>query len=219
MRLVQERLEAANALKKQMWAEAQLDKRRLKEEFVMRTQYSSSIGNKMEPNLTVSATDPMVSVDDRSIGMPVNAFVQQEQLSDRQSDMNYLNNMPFEGNMQMQDLSSGPDNLPYQQAGHIAEKSRSQLKSVIGHRAEEMYVYRSLPLGQDRRHNRYWQFTTSASRNDPGCGRIFVELHDGRWRVIDSEEVEISSSWASQASMFMSYNTGLLCAHVYMVLF
>uniref|UniRef100_A0A6N2MME7 Homeobox domain-containing protein n=1 Tax=Salix viminalis TaxID=40686 RepID=A0A6N2MME7_SALVM len=185
---LEERLEAANALKKQMWAEAQLDKRRMKEEFVMRTQYSSSIGNKMEPNLTVSATDPMVSANDRSIGMPVNAFVQQEQLSDRQSDMNYLNNMPFEGNMQMQDLSSGPDNLPYQQAGHIAEKSRLQLKSVIGHRAEEMYVYRSLPLGQDRRRNRYWQFTTSTSHNDPGCGRIFVELHDGRWRLIDSEE-------------------------------
>ncbi|XP_011047699.1 PREDICTED: uncharacterized protein LOC105141971 isoform X2 [Populus euphratica] len=189
---LEERLEAANALKKQMWAEAQLDKRRMKEEFVMRTQYSSFTGNKMEPNQTISATEgrqtPMVSVDDRSNGMPANASVQQELLSDQQSDMNYLNNMPFEGNMQMQDLSAGPDNLPYQQAVHIAEKSRSQLKSVIGHRAEEMYVYRSLPLGQDRRHNRYWRFTTSASRNDPGCGRIFVELHDGRWRLIDYEE-------------------------------
>ncbi|KAJ6908688.1 homeobox-DDT domain protein RLT2-like isoform X1 [Populus alba x Populus x berolinensis] len=189
---LEERLEGANALKKQMWAEAQLDKRRMKEEFVTRTQYSSFTGNKMEPNQTISATEgrqsPMVNVDDRSNGMPVNVSVQQEQLSDQQSDMNYLNNMPFEGNMQMQDLSAGPDNLTYQQAGHIAEKSRSQLKSVIGHRAEEMYVYRSLPLGQDRRRNRYWQFTTSASRNDPGCGRIFVELHDGRWRLIDYEE-------------------------------
>jgi hypothetical protein len=133
--------------------------------------------------------------------------------------MNDLTNMSSEGNMQMQDLSADTDNLPYQQTGHANEKSRSQLKSVIGHRAEEMYVYRSLPLGQDRRRNRYWQFTTSASRNDPGCGRIFVELHDGRWRVIDSEEVEISSSWASQVSMYESYNTGLFCAHVYMVLF
>jgi len=53
-------------------------------------------------------------------------------------------------------------------------------------------VYRSLPLGQDRSRNRYWQFITSASRNDPGCGRIFVELHDGRWRLIDSEEVLFS---------------------------
>nr|XP_034928329.1 homeobox-DDT domain protein RLT2-like isoform X2 [Populus alba] len=189
---LEERLEGANALKKQMWAEAQLDKRRMKEEFVTRTQYSSFTGNKMEPNQTISATEgrqsPMVNVDDRSNGMPVNVSVQQEQLSDQQSDMNYLNNMPFEGNMQMQDLSAGPDNLTYQQAGHIAEKSRSQLKSVIGHRAEEMYVYRSLPLGQDRRRNRYWQFTTSASCNDPGCGRIFVELHDGRWRLIDYEE-------------------------------
>ncbi|KAL9380337.1 hypothetical protein Peur_025994 [Populus x canadensis] len=190
--ILEERLEAANALKKQMWAEAQLDKRRMKEEFVMRTQYSSFTGNKMELNLTISASEgrqsPMVNVDDRSNGMSVNASFQQERSSDQQSDMNYLINMSSEGNMQMQDLSADTDNLPYQQAVHANEKSRSQLKSVIGHRAEEMYVYRSLPLGQDRRRNRYWQFTTSASRNDPGCGRIFVELHDGRWRVIDSEE-------------------------------
>ncbi|KAJ6690889.1 HOMEOBOX-DDT DOMAIN PROTEIN RLT2 [Salix koriyanagi] len=186
MRIVQERLEAANALKKQMWAEAQLDKRRMKEEFVTRTQYSSCTGNKMELNLTISASEgrqsPMVSVDDRSNGMPVNASFQQERSSDQQTDMNYMTNMSSERNMRMQDLSADPDNLPYQQAGHATEKSRSQLKSVIGHRAEEIYVYRSLPLGQDRRRNRYWQFTTSASLNDPGCGRIFVELHDGRWR-------------------------------------
>ncbi|KAJ6741290.1 HOMEOBOX-DDT DOMAIN PROTEIN RLT2 [Salix purpurea] len=136
---LEERLEAANALKKQMWAEAQLDKRRIKEEFVMRTQYSSSIGNKIEPNLTVSATDPMIIC-----------------------------------HISKQDI--------------LLKNHDSQLKSVIGHRAEEMYVYRSLPLGQDRRRNRYWQFTTSTSHNDPGCGRIFVELHDGRWRLIDSEE-------------------------------
>ncbi|KAJ6734162.1 HOMEOBOX-DDT DOMAIN PROTEIN RLT2 [Salix purpurea] len=190
--VLEERLEAANALKKQMWAEAQLDKRRMKEEFVTRTQYSSCTGNKMELNLTISASEgrqsPMVSVDDRSNGMPVNASFQQERSSDQQSDMNYMTNMSSERNMRMQDLSADPDNLPYQQAGHATEKSRAQLKSVIGHRAEEIYVYRSLPLGQDRRRNRYWQFTTSASLNDPGCGRIFVELHDGRWRVIDSEE-------------------------------
>ncbi|CAK7322695.1 unnamed protein product [Dovyalis caffra] len=189
--VLEERLEAANALKKQMWAEAQLDKRRMKEEFVTRTQYSSFMGNKMEPNLAISAAEgrqsPMVSFDDRSNGMSLNSSVQQERLSDQQSDVHYTSTMPSEGSMQIQDLSAGPDNLPYQQVGHAAEKSRSQLKSVIGHRAEEMYVYRSLPLGQDRRRNRYWQFTTS-SRNDPGCGRIFVELHDGRWRLIDSEE-------------------------------
>jgi hypothetical protein len=209
MRIVQERLEAANALKKQMWAEAQLDKRRMKEEFVMRTQYSSFTGNKMELNLTISASEgrqsPMVNVDDRSNGMSVNASFQQERSSDQQSDMNYRTNMSSEGNMQMQDLSADTDNLPYQQTGHANEKSRSQLKSVIGHRAEEMYVYRSLPLGQDRRRNRYWQFTTSASRNDPGCGRIFVELHDGRWRLIDYEEVfYFLNPYASQVSMYKS---------------
>ncbi|KAL2483356.1 Homeodomain-like transcriptional regulator [Forsythia ovata] len=51
-----------------------------------------------------------------------------------------------------------------------------------------MYVYRSLPLGQDRRRNRYWQFKASPSQNDPGSGRIFVELRDCQWRLIDSEK-------------------------------
>lgn len=65
------------------------------------------------------------------------------------------------------------------------------MKSYIGHRAEDMYVYRSLPLGLDRRRNRYWQFVASASRHDPGSGRIFFESTDGYWRLIDSEEVHL----------------------------
>jgi hypothetical protein len=76
-----------------------------------------------------------------------------------------------------------------QQHGYASKRSRSQLKAYVTHLAEELYIYRSLPLGQDRRRNRYWQFVASASRNDPCSGRIFVELHDGNWRVIDSEEV------------------------------
>ncbi|WCJ30914.1 Homeobox-DDT domain protein RLT2 [Euphorbia peplus] len=153
--VLEERLEAANALKKQIWAEAQLDKRRTKEDYVMKTHYSSFLGNKAEPNLTMTVAE-----------VRQNPFVT--------------------GNLQMQD--NGLDNLLYQQIGNSADRSRSQLKSFIGHKAEEMYVYRSLPLGQDRRRNRYWQFITSASCNDPGCGRIFVELHDGRWRLIDSAQ-------------------------------
>jgi acetyl esterase/lipase len=76
-----------------------------------------------------------------------------------------------------------------QQHGYASKRSRSQLKAYVTHLAEELYIYRSLPLGQDRRRNRYWQFVASASRNDPCSGRIFVELHGGNWRVIDSEEV------------------------------
>ncbi|KAL5793714.1 hypothetical protein ACOSP7_002308 [Xanthoceras sorbifolium] len=190
--VLEERLEAANALKKQMWAEAQLDKRRVKEEYVNKMNYSSYVGNKAEPNLTISLVEgrrsPSVNVDDKNNVTPVDLAVQHERLSDLPNDQNHLNSMAPEGNLQMQDYSAGPDNLSYQQPGYAAEKSRSQLKSYIGHKAEEMYVYRSLPLGQDRRRNRYWRFITSASSNDPGCGRIFVELRDGGWRLIDSEE-------------------------------
>ncbi|XVF02052.1 hypothetical protein REPUB_Repub04eG0143000 [Reevesia pubescens] len=189
--VLEERLEAANALRKQMWAEAQLDKRRMKEEFILRTNFSSYMGNKMETSLVMSAEcrqSPQIIGDKKDNASSVDLVVQQECLNNPQNDQNYLNNMPSEGNLPMQDFFIAPDNLQYQHPGYAVERSHSQLKSYIGHKAEEMYVYRSLPLGQDRRHNRYWRFSTSTSCSDPGCGRIFVELLDGRWRLIDTEE-------------------------------
>ncbi|CAN1844627.1 Homeobox-DDT domain protein RLT2 [Linum perenne] len=175
--VLEERLDAANALKKQMWAEAQLDKRRTKEEYFVK-QYSSFSTAKMDYNLSIPVTDgkqsPLVALG--------------EQPRDLANDVNLHNNLSSEGNTQIQDLPLGTDNVPYQHLGYVTERSRSQLKSFVNHKAEETYVYRSLPLGLDRRRNRYWQFVTCPSRNDPGCGRIFVELHDGRWRLIDSEE-------------------------------
>lgn len=178
-----------------MWAAAQLDKRRLKED-VIKMQYSPFIGNKTEQILIIPSSEdrqsPSLTVDEKNIETTVKLSVPQERMVDPQNDQDYINSFPTVGNLQIQEYSVGPDNHPFQQPGFVADKSRKQLKSYIGHKAEEMYVYRSLPLGQDRRHNRYWQFITSASRNDPGCGRIFVELHDGRWRLIDSEEVVFS---------------------------
>lgn len=186
-------MEAANSLKKQMWADMQLDKRRMKEEFVMRMHYPSVVVNKFDPNLAISSAEgrqsPLITVDDKNNETTETLSVQEERTSDPLNDSHRLTRFPSEGNLQMQGVSAGAENHVFQQPSYAAERSRSQLKSYIGHKAEEMYVYRSLPLGQDRRRNRYWQFATSASQNDPGCGRIFVELHDGRWRLIDSEEV------------------------------
>ncbi|XP_010245587.1 PREDICTED: homeobox-DDT domain protein RLT2-like isoform X2 [Nelumbo nucifera] len=183
--VLEERLEAANALKKQMWAEAQLDKRRMKEEYVTKLQYSSY---KAENNLISPAIEgsqsPLPGVDNKNNEASLNPF-KQEPFLDPQ---NGQSNMPAERNLAGQEITV-QDNFPLQQHSYATEKSRRQLKSSIGHRAEEMYVYRSLPLGQDRRRNRYWQFVASASKNDPGSGRIFFESHDGCWRLIDSEEV------------------------------
>ncbi|KAF9609028.1 hypothetical protein IFM89_012468 [Coptis chinensis] len=181
--ILEERLEAANALKKQMWAEAQLDKRRLKEENFTRFQCPSYTGIKAEPSLTNSAVDGNQSpyfLDNKNNDAYLNPTVKQEPAVD-------LSNLPTERMLVGQDFAAGPDSLTLSH-GFAAEKSRADLKSYIGHKAEEMYVYRSLPLGQDRRRNRYWQFVTSASRNDPGSARIFFESHDGCWRLIDTEE-------------------------------
>ncbi|XP_043687473.1 homeobox-DDT domain protein RLT2-like [Telopea speciosissima] len=189
--VLEERLEAANALKKQMWAELQLDKKRMKEECMTKLQNSSYTGIKAEPNATSSAAEgsqsPLPGVENKNSEASPNPALKSEPFLDLQNGQNYLNNVPSERTMVVQEFSVGPDNLPHQQYGYATEKSRSQLKASIGHKAEEMYVYRSLPLGQDRRRNRYWLFVTSASRNDPGSGRIFFESHDGCWRLIDSE--------------------------------
>lgn len=158
---MQERLEVASALKKQMWSEVQLDKR-WKEESLIRANYLSYPTPKLGIQESPSADATPISSQDP---------------------------------LQLQENISGTETLQYQQQQQQSytadrERLRAELKAYVGYKAEELYVYRSLPLGQDRRRNRYWRFSASASRNDPGSGRIFVELQDGRWRLIDSEEVK-----------------------------
>uniref|UniRef100_A0A0A9CG49 Uncharacterized protein n=1 Tax=Arundo donax TaxID=35708 RepID=A0A0A9CG49_ARUDO len=180
--VLEERLELANALKKQIWAEAQLDKRRSKEEFASRMQCNLKAVNQ-ENNATESTPTAGFNADkenDGNVGAINNC-----EIPDQHSQGN-AGGISYERNGTGQEISATPDTSAVQYA--YADKTRSQLKSYIGHQAEQLYVYRSLPLGQDRRRNRYWQFTTSASPNDPGSGRIFFESKDGHWRVIDSEE-------------------------------
>jgi len=196
---LQERLEAANALKKQMWAEAQLDKRRFKEEYMSKTLYSSFMGPKAEASqsniVEGSQTPPEIISAKDSDGNP--APVSNDQFLDPQCHSNV--NASAERNLLGQEFSTNPDSVPAQQYGYAAEKSRSQLKSYIGHKAEQHYEYRSLPLGQDRRRNRYWIFSTSASPNEAGTGRIFFESKDGVWRLIDTEEVSHSLIYVNEA--------------------
>jgi hypothetical protein len=178
---LQERLEAASALKKQMWAEAQLDKRRSREEFSSKMQHDSSAALKtdadQETNAAESSLTPLHNLAKDNGGI----------LADKQNQI-ITCNIAHERNGVSRDLNANPESLSVQQYAS-SEKTRSQLKAFIGHKAEQLYVYRSLPLGQDRRRNRYWQFCASVSPNDPGSGRIFFESRDGYWRVIDSAEV------------------------------
>ncbi|CAL9169362.1 homeobox-DDT domain protein RLT2-like isoform X1 [Musa acuminata AAA Group] len=180
--ILEERLEAANALKKQMWAEAQLDKRRFREEYSNRLQGTAFGGYKVEATLTYGAGEesqtPLDGVDKGNNGN-LDAISNEQFLETNQVNL---------GNMSIGQQFTSPDVLPVQHYGYAIEKSRSQLKSFIGYKAEQLHVYRSLPLGQDRRQNRYWQFTTSSSPNDPGSGRIFFESKDCHWLLIDSEE-------------------------------
>ncbi|GAB2285385.1 hypothetical protein Dimus_019840 [Dionaea muscipula] len=182
--VTEERLEAANAMKKQMLMEAQADKRRMKEEYSTKTQYTTT-GSRSEPMTVAKTENILISIHaegkiDDALG---NAMVQQMPLRDSQIDQNFQSDLPSEKNC------VSPDNLDFQQSAYAAERSHAHIKSYISDKAEEMYVYRSLPLGLDRRCNRYWQFMASASSNDPGSGRIFVELCNGGWRLIDSAEV------------------------------
>ncbi|GLU22947.1 hypothetical protein SLE2022_389830 [Rubroshorea leprosula] len=175
--VLEDRLEAANALKKQMWAEAQLDKGRLKEENNTKLDFPSLLGSKAEAqltNCTVEGNQSLSPLADYKINKASPSIPEdQKPMVCSQTVHNDQNNYNSERMPLLQEHS---------------KRSRSQLKSYIAHRAEEMYVYRSLPLGQDRRRNRYWQFVASPSKNDPCSGRIFVELQAGNWRLIDTEE-------------------------------
>ncbi|XP_055805776.1 homeobox-DDT domain protein RLT1 [Solanum dulcamara] len=177
--ILEDRLDAANALKKQMWAESQLDKRRLREETINKFNDSSfnvvvegSQSPLGYPNNKNQGTSPTTLVKDVSAGIVDNV-------------QNHFESIPSEKSLAAQETFVGQFAVP---SGNTAERSRMQLKSFIGHKAEEMYVYRSLPLGQDRRRNRYWLFVASGSSEDPGSGRIFVESPHGCWRLIDTEE-------------------------------
>lgn len=190
--MLQERLEAANALKKQMWAEAQLDKRRIKEDYFVKIPSFSNLGNKSEPAVTFPSVRgkecPVHIVEVENEKALLTPCDQHEQINSLQENQNHLQNS-LEANLQRLDCSTGPDNYSLQRSIYAAEKSRSGFKSYIGQLGEQTFMCRSLPLGLDRRRNRYWQLITSASQSDPGCGRIFVELHDGCWKLIDSGEV------------------------------
>lgn len=187
--ILEERLEAATALKKQMWAEVQLDKRRYKEDYLNKSQPTAlSVFESEAAQSIVGAhgyQTPLQlphakSSDDNSEVVSNDKFPTLHSLHN-------IDVVPSERIILGQELSTNPESCSLQQYG-ATEKSRFQLKSYIGHKAEQLYVYRSLPLGEDRRKNKYWLFSTSASPNDPGSGRIFFESRDGFWRLIDSIE-------------------------------
>ncbi|XP_019440230.1 PREDICTED: homeobox-DDT domain protein RLT1-like isoform X2 [Lupinus angustifolius] len=188
--VLEDRLEAANALKKQMWAEAQIDKIRLKDDIFSKSDFPSLIGNQVEIQYTYPAIEgnqsPLLDIIVSNVKNEASPSTAQNQ-----KVTPIAHRLPVERSSSVQDLCSGtgPDNPQTQVPAPYSKRSRSQLKSYIAHMAEEMYIYRSLPLGQDRRRNRYWLFVASVSSNDPGSGRIFVECHDdGKWMLIDSEE-------------------------------
>ncbi|AQK92148.1 Putative homeodomain-like transcription factor superfamily protein [Zea mays] len=186
--ILEERLEAASALKKQLWAEAQLDKRRIRDDFTSKMQYDSYVSMKVDTDQENNAAEiTLTPVHDPIKNNNGNAnLMNNGLLVDKQNQLT-TGDVYHQRNGASRESSTNAESLSVQQYAS-SEKTRSQLKSFIGHKAEQLYVYRSLPLGQDRRRNRYWQFSASSSSYDPGSGRIFFESRDGYWRVIDTSE-------------------------------
>ncbi len=169
-----------------MWAEMQLEKRRLKEEQNSRAHVVPA-GPRLEgESPDMLAENPgagALTVDPKSVGtIDVNLSNHHVRT---QGDSFAVNGRPCNGMTSLQSSHEAGSSM-----AQLSEKSRAQTKVDIGLRAEELYVFRSLPLGCDRRHNRYWQFVTGNGGQDPGCGRLFFESNsDGCWSVIDNEEV------------------------------
>ena len=183
-------MEAATALKRQMWAEAQQDKRRSKEEQLSKVQ--------SQPDELVKSEGSM----ERDVKSSLMASVDGPQLVSKNPNL---------------DKESQQENSSLSISGAASEKTRAQLKADIDFRADELYVFRSQPLGLDRRHNRYWQFVTSYVADDPGCGRLYFESsEDGHWEVIDTEEVCICCIFVISRAMDcfsfdMYFKSAILC--------
>lgn len=77
-------MEAANALKKQTWAEAQLDK----------MKFPAYMGNKTQQNLANSSVEgrqsSFIVTDDRNNESSMDLTIKQEQLSDLQNNHNHI---------------------------------------------------------------------------------------------------------------------------------
>ncbi|KAG2442737.1 hypothetical protein HXX76_002819 [Chlamydomonas incerta] len=68
------------------------------------------------------------------------------------------------------------------------DKVKRQQRAEEIRRIDEECAIRAEPLGSDRRHNRYWLFT-SGGPDDAGTARLWVELApEGRWRLLTSPE-------------------------------
>jgi hypothetical protein len=169
-------MEAANALKKQMWAEAQLDNSCMRD--VLKLDLQNLASSKTESTIGLPIIQSSTRERDSFDRDPSQLLDETKPLEDLSND---LHKSSAERALINQDANISQEN-------YASKRSRSQLKSYIGHKAEEVYPYRSLPLGQDRRHNRYWHFAVSVSKSDPCSRLLFVELHDGKWLLIDSEE-------------------------------
>ncbi|XP_024520101.1 homeobox-DDT domain protein RLT1 isoform X3 [Selaginella moellendorffii] len=168
---IEERYEAASALKRQLWEEVQIDKRRLKEEC-----------SKAEAAKVDETNLQQQQVDEKPLLQALENGSQEAQEQQLDGDEDGSSNPA-------QALSEDPNERQQKCASQHSDRSRADMKADIRLRAEKLYVIRSLPLGLDRRHNRYWQFVTSSSGHDPGCRRIYFESHeDGHWEVIDTEE-------------------------------
>ncbi|CAE5958735.1 unnamed protein product [Arabidopsis arenosa] len=179
---LEDRMEAANSLKKQMWAEAQLDNSCMRD--VLKLDFQNLASSKTESTMGLPIIQSSTRERDSFDRDPSQLLDETKPLDDLS---NNLHKSSAERALINQDANISQENCS-SQLGYASKRSRSQLKSYIGHKAEEVYPYRSLPLGQDRRHNRYWHFAVSVSKSDPCSGLLFVELHDGKWLLIDSEE-------------------------------
>lgn len=189
--IFQKRMKAAKILKQQLLAEVQLDRKRMKEENQCRLE-SSSMGmnsEMLQENIANMNGNHNPSFIVGDMGHPINSNPNVNGESIDLENPHNLKGIATRRTMIVHGLQTTPDVCQTQHCRYI-EKSQAQIKSYINQKAEQVHPYRSLPLGQDRRHNQYWQFIASASKSDPGSGRIFFESRDGYWRLIDSEEVK-----------------------------
>ncbi|KAK9816480.1 hypothetical protein WJX72_000803 [[Myrmecia] bisecta] len=181
------RLEEAQRIRKQMWEEARLEKRRRQAEAAAKAKLAADEAQKVlerlqNPHGDASPSGTSTPVDN-VIGPPAAGGPGgQAAHGAAAQDPVHMAAAAIAAAAAQHQHHGEHDDL----SAAAASRERQQQRAETIRRAEEANAVRGEPLGMDRRYNRYWRFLAGGEAGrDGGAGRIFVETYDeGTFRVL-----------------------------------
>ncbi|KAL3160990.1 hypothetical protein ABBQ38_009379 [Trebouxia sp. C0009 RCD-2024] len=175
------RTEEAQRIRKQMFEEAKVEKRRRQQEAAEKAKKSAE-----EAQRALEAYNANPDSPSHAASTPAHTGETGGPATDAQQSQAERN----AGASTSQSAAAQPHEHEDDLLSAAAMKLRAQQRADTIQNAEEVNAIRGEPLGSDRRHNRYWHFAVpqepgAAAAADPSLGRILVESHEnGTWRLL-----------------------------------